>query len=124
MQSHRQLSSPQFTYKHSRIFPFLNGFCTLLILKPYSTNASKDSVCISMPCIHPHSIDLHSCFQTTTCLLKVSLRIIFCFHLDDLTEMINKLQLPSILLIYFIFAGKLDTIVEQLDDLLPIKTRS
>ena len=35
-------------------------------------------------------------------LLKISLRIIFRFNFDNLTKMINKLQLPSVLLVYFL----------------------
>ena len=41
------------------------------------------------------------CFRFSN-LLKISLRIIFRFNFDNLTKMINKLQLPSVLLVYFL----------------------
>lgn len=40
------------------------------------------------------------------------------FGLDDISKMVNQVQLPRVFLINFVFAGEFDAVLEQVDDLL------
>lgn len=80
-----------------------------------------------------------------TYLLKISLRIMLFFGLDDISKMVNQVQLPRVFLInflhkhtnqkqktkresflyfilggglFYVFAGEFDAVLEQVDDLL------
>lgn len=85
-----------------------------------------------------------------TYLLKISLRIMLFFGLDDISKMVNQVQLPRVFLInflhkhtnqkqktkresflyfilggglFYVFAGEFDAVLEQVEDLLFVEAR-
>lgn len=45
------------------------------------------------------------------------------FGLDDISKMVNQVQLPRVFLINFVFAGEFDAVLEQVEDLLFVEAR-